>query len=48
MSYRGERPVCAVCQLNFDAVFLAGDRPVVARLLDEMEQSREDLWPEED
>ena len=46
MSYRGSRPVCAVCQLNFDAIFLAGDRAVLERLLAEMEQRREQLWPD--
>jgi len=48
MSYRGTRPVCAVCQLNFDAIFLAGDKPVVAQLLEAMETRREDLWPDEE
>ena len=48
MSYRGERPVCAVCQLNFDALFLAGDRPALERLLGQMEERREELWPEDE
>jgi hypothetical protein len=25
MSYRGERPVCAICQLNFDTMFAVGE-----------------------
>ena len=47
MSYRGSRPVCAVCQLNFDAIFLGGERAVLERLLSEMEARREELWPDE-
>jgi hypothetical protein len=46
MSYRGLRPVCAVCQLNLDAIFLSGDHATLARLLAEMEHRRERLWPE--
>ncbi len=45
MSYRGVRPVCAVCQLNFDALFLLGEHAVLRQLLDEMENRREHLWP---
>jgi hypothetical protein len=46
MSYRGTRPVCAVCQLNFDAIFLAENgRPVLRAVLREVEQDRERLWP---
>lgn len=48
MSYRGARPVCAVCQLNFDTIFLLGEQPVLQSLLAEMEQRREHLWPEHD
>lgn len=47
MSYRGERPVCAICQLSFDAVFALGERDVLDRLIDEMEQNRDYLWPRE-
>ncbi len=46
MSYRGARPVCAVCQLNFDSIFLSGERETLDRLLGEMERQREDLWPD--
>jgi len=46
MSYRGARPVCAVCQLNFDAIFLGGERATLERLLAEMEARREELWPD--
>lgn len=48
MSYRGVRPVCAVCQLNFDALFLLGEHEVLRELLREMENRREHLWPSED
>ena len=46
MSYRGVRPVCAVCQLNFDGIFLLGEHEVVHELEREMEHARERLWPE--
>lgn len=46
MSYRGARPVCAVCQLNFDAIFMTGERASLHKLLDEMERERDHLWPE--
>jgi len=45
MSYRGSRPVCAVCQLNFDAIFLLHERPLLEAVLDEMQNQRERLWP---
>ncbi len=45
MSYRGVRPVCAVCQLNFDGISLLGEQGVVHELQGEMEHSRERLWP---
>jgi hypothetical protein len=45
MSYRGLRPVCAVCQLNVDAIFLLGEHEVLLTLLREMEEHREHLWP---
>ena len=46
MSYRGLRPVCAVCQLNFDSIFLLGDHGTLRRVLDELEHGRERLWPD--
>ena len=46
MSYRGVRPVCAVCQLNFDGIFMLGEHATVHELQREMEHSRERLWPE--
>ena len=49
MSYRGTRPVCAVCQLNFDAIFLADNGHAVLRtLLREMEHDRDRLWPRDE
>jgi hypothetical protein len=45
MSYRGLRPVCAVCQLNLDAIFLLEERDVLLALLREMEERRGHLWP---
>jgi hypothetical protein len=47
MTYRGERPLCAICQLSFDAIFALGERRVIDRLIDEMEQNRDYLWPRE-
>ena len=45
MSYTAVRPVCAVCQLNLDALFLLGEHAVLKQLLSEMENQREKLWP---
>ena len=45
MSYRGLRPVCAVCQLNLDAIFLLEEHEVLRQVLREMEERREHLWP---
>ena len=45
MSYRGHRPVCAVCQLNYDTILLAEEgRRVLARVLDEVENESDRLW----
>jgi hypothetical protein len=46
MSYRGERPVCVVCQLNFDSIFLLEEEDTLAALIAQMKTRREDLWPE--
>lgn len=47
MSYKGVRPVCAACQLNFDTIFLAENgQPVLAELLRQMEHDRDELWPD--
>jgi hypothetical protein len=48
MSYRGARPVCAVCQLNLDAIFLLGEHAVLRQMLEQMEHRREELWPAEE
>lgn len=46
MSYTGARPVCAVCQLNYDAIFMADDgHGVLRQILRQMEHEREMLWP---
>jgi len=46
MSYTGTRPVCAVCQLNMDTIHMADNGPATLRkLLEEMEQDRDKLWP---
>jgi hypothetical protein len=47
MSYRGLRPVCAVCQLNLDAIFAVGGQETLARVLKEMETRRDELWLDE-
>lgn len=45
MSYRGSRPVCAVCQLNLDALLIEPDgRARLRQVLSEMEHERERLW----
>lgn len=45
MSYRGTRPICSVCQLNFDAIFLSENgREILQRVLREMDEKRDDLW----
>jgi hypothetical protein len=49
MSYRGARPICAVCQLNLDTIFLAENgHAVLRRLLHEAEHERERLWARDD
>jgi hypothetical protein len=48
MSYRGVRPVCAVCQLNLDALFLMDEGPVLLRLLRQVKEERDQLWPSGD
>ena len=47
MSYKAERPVCAVCQINFDAIFLSDNgKALLRRILRKMEHERDDLWSE--
>ncbi len=45
MSYRGTRPVCAVCQLNYDAIFMLDEHKVLQDVLGELEHERDSLWP---
>jgi len=45
MSYRGDRPICVVCQLNFDSIFLLEEHDVLRGVIAQMEHSREQLWP---
>lgn len=44
MSYRGHRPVCAVCQLNYETIFAAGGHDVLEKVLSEVEHERDRLW----
>lgn len=48
MSYRGTRPVCAVCQLNFETLFAMDEGPTLDALLREMRERRDELWPQGD
>ena len=48
MSYRGLRPICAVCQLNLDAIFLLSEEKVLEHVLTEMKEKREELWTDEE
>ncbi len=45
MSYRGRRPVCAICQLNVDAIVALDESEVLTHVLEEMKTKREHLWP---
>ncbi|MDP6989296.1 MAG: hypothetical protein QF903_07425 [Planctomycetota bacterium] len=47
MSYRGLRPICAVCQLNHDALALGGGLEVAELLRAQMSDRRDDLWPDD-
>ena len=48
MSYRGIRPICAVCQLNLDAIFMLDEETQLKAVLNEMRNEREKLWPDSD
>lgn len=48
MSYSGLRPVCAVCQLNFDAIFMLDEHETLRAVVNQMENERDMLWPEGD
>ncbi|MFT7667790.1 MAG: hypothetical protein ACI8X5_000474 [Planctomycetota bacterium] len=45
MSYRGLRPICAVCQLNLDAIFILGEDEILKKVQEEMLEKRDELWP---
>jgi len=45
MSYRGERPICAVCQLNMDAIALLEEYDVLREVSRQMREERDRLWP---
>ena len=45
MSYEGPRPVCAVCQLNSDAIVMLGDEAATDELVRRMREDRDGLWP---
>ncbi|MGB0332526.1 MAG: hypothetical protein ACPGPE_12005 [Planctomycetota bacterium] len=45
MSYRGLRPVCAVCQLNIDAISALDEGDVFTEVIQQMQERRDDLWP---
>ncbi|MFT7485237.1 MAG: hypothetical protein ACI9F9_001084 [Candidatus Paceibacteria bacterium] len=47
MSYLGIRPVCAVCQLNMDAIVALGEEKLLSNVLDELTRKRDQLWPKE-
>ena len=45
MSYRGRRPICAICQLNVDAISAVDEGDVLNHVIEEMKVRREHLWP---
>ena len=45
MSYRGERPVCAVCQLNIDLIATLDEVETLRELSRQMREERDRLWP---
>lgn len=48
MSYKGARPICAVCQLNLDSILLTDDgQELLRKVLHELEHERDKLWPTE-
>jgi len=48
MSYRGLKPVCAVCQLNFDAIFALDEEEELLALLRQLRDQRDELWPRQE
>ncbi len=47
MSYLGLRPVCAVCQLNMDAIVALSEEKLLKSVLKELTTKRDQLWPRE-
>lgn len=45
MSYRGLRPLCAVCQLNLDAIHALDEEEVLLAVLRQARDERDRLWP---
>ena len=48
MSYRGLRPVCAVCQLNLDSLFAIDEGELLQDVIRQVRDERDLLWPGED
>lgn len=48
MSYLGLRPVCAVCQLNLDAIVALGEEKLLGNVISELIKKRDRLWPREE
>ncbi len=48
MSYRGLRPVCAVCQLNLDSLFALDEGNLLQDVIRQVRDERDLLWPGED
>lgn len=47
MSYRGLRPICAVCQLNLDTLFTLGEEDLFLDVVRQARDERDKLWPPE-
>lgn len=45
LSYRGVRPLCAVCQLNLDGLTAMDELGVLEELLRQAQEERDRLWP---
>tara|TARA_R110002126_G_scaffold65118_6_gene166297 strand:- start:460 stop:807 length:348 start_codon:yes stop_codon:yes gene_type:complete len=46
MTYRADRPVCSVCQLNIEAIVALDESEVLLKVLRQMRDERDRLWPE--
>lgn len=47
MSYRGMRPICAVCQLNLDTLFALDEGELLLKVIRQARDERDLLWPGE-